>query len=269
MADATTARALEKEASTAQREGRFADAEKPLLAAIAIWTALRGPDDVEVLNDEMNLAVSYRRRGEAARAVPLLERVVQKLPASGDPDVPALLVTARNNLATTYRSLGRFALARKTWEACLVALDASPIDTPHPDRARVLDNLAVVLRDMRDFTASEARARRGLAEWRALVGEEHTDTATAKSAVGAALLEQDKLDDATPFLVEALRTQEKVGHELAISATLTLFGALVLKRGDRAGAREEFERALGLARKHLPDEHPEVRELLQSLRALG
>ena len=75
MDEIAKARDIERQASIAQREGRFADAERLLGEAIAIWTRLRGPDDVEVLNDQMNLAVAYRRWGEAARAVPLLERV--------------------------------------------------------------------------------------------------------------------------------------------------------------------------------------------------
>ena len=106
MDDIAQARELERQASQAQREGRYADADAPLEAAIEMWTRLRGPDDVEVLNCQMNLAVAYRRRAEAARAIPLLERVVALLPHSQDPDVPALLITARNNLATAHRSVG-------------------------------------------------------------------------------------------------------------------------------------------------------------------
>jgi hypothetical protein len=74
--DAARARALESEASKCQREGRYADAEQPLLAAIEIWSRLFGPDDVEVLNDQMNRSrgVSHgmmrprwdRRRSERA-----------------------------------------------------------------------------------------------------------------------------------------------------------------------------------------------------------
>jgi tetratricopeptide (TPR) repeat protein len=267
--DIAKARELEGRASKAQREGRYADADAPLEEPIAIWTRLRGPDDVEVLNDQMNLAVAYRCHGEAARGIPLLERVVALLPRSPDPDVPALTITARNDLATAYRSAGHLSRARQVWETCLAAMDSVHGSAPHPERGRVLENLAVVLRDLRDFQASESYARRGLSEWRALRGENDLDTAASKSALGAALLEQGKLDEAQLVLDDAMRTIESTGHELAVATTLTLVGALAARRGDRERARDSFRRALALTRKFYPDTHPEVVELLRSLAVLG
>lgn len=263
------ARRLEREAAAAQREGRYADAEAPLEGAIAIWTRLRGADDVEALNDQMNLAVAYRRRGEAARAVPLLERVVALLPKTSDPDVPSLLLTARNNLATAYRGIGELGRAREAWETCLVGLDAMHGATRHPERARVLDNLAVVLRDLRDFVASEAYARRGLAEWRALRPDGDPDVATSKATLGAALMEQKKVAEAAPLIVEALRVHQQAGNDLAVASTLTLLGACSLAVGNREDARAMFTKALALTRRFYPDTHPEVRELLASLAAIG
>ena len=64
--DVCRARELEARASELQRSGKYKDAEEPLKAALSIWTKHYGPNHIEVLNDEMNLAVSYRRRGDAA-----------------------------------------------------------------------------------------------------------------------------------------------------------------------------------------------------------
>ena len=52
------ARKLEKESSELQRAGRYADAEKPLQAAIDLWMKYRGPDDVEILQDMIVAAVN-------------------------------------------------------------------------------------------------------------------------------------------------------------------------------------------------------------------
>jgi tetratricopeptide (TPR) repeat protein len=264
----TRARQLERQASTAQREGRFYDADAPLLAAIALWKTLHGPDHIEVLNDEMNLAVALRRRGEAARSVPLLESVAERLVRCADPDAPALLLVAQNNLATAYRDVGRLSLARRVYEASLARLDALHGPKPDEQRARVLDNLSVVLREVGDAVAAEASARRGLAEWRALRGDLDAETATAKGAVGAALLDQGKLDAAEPFLVEALVTHEATGHDLAVASTLTLVGALAFRRGDRGAAHAAFSRALALTRRFYPSDHREVQEILASLAAI-
>jgi tetratricopeptide (TPR) repeat protein len=269
MDEIAKARDIERQASIAQREGRFADAERLLGEAIAIWTRLRGPDDVEVLNDQMNLAVAYRRWGEAARAVPLLERVVAMLPKTNDPDVPQLLLMAQNNLAAAYRGVQKLSLARQTWEHCLTDLDAALGDQPHADRARVLDNLATLVRDLGDFARSEALAHRGLLEWRAIRGDDDPDVATSKATLGAALMEQGKLDEAEPLFEDAVRTFESAGAKLAAASTLTLIGALAAKRGNRERALACFERSLDLSRKFFPDTHPEIQELLRSIATLN
>jgi tetratricopeptide (TPR) repeat protein len=261
------ARELERAASAAQREGRFADAEASLRDAIAIWEQLFGPDDVDVLNDEMNIAVAWRRAGNAAGAAAALESVAERLSQCPHADAPSLLLTARNNLATAYRGLHRLDRARDLWLQCLAAHDANGA-TPNPERARVLDNVSVVLRDLADPVAAEAFARRGLAEWIALRGEHDLDTATAQAAVGAALLSQGRLDEAEPFLASALATTEAQGADLAVASTLTLVGAVAHRRGDRARAHASVSRALLLTRKHLPEEHPDVREIRASLDVL-
>jgi hypothetical protein len=61
---------------------------------------------------------------------------------------------------------------------------------PTEERARVLDNLSVVLRDLGDPVAAEASARRALADWLKLRGHDDVDTATSMAALGAALLAQ-------------------------------------------------------------------------------
>src|SRR5262245_54801808 len=102
------ANALKDEAATLQRAGCYVDAERPLLEAIALWTAARGPDDLEVLASEMNLAVSYRRRGEPERAIPILDRVVSMLKDISSPEEDQVYRLAVNNLAAAFRATHRF-----------------------------------------------------------------------------------------------------------------------------------------------------------------
>ena len=119
-AEVERARQLEQQASELQRAGRYMDAERPLLDAIALWTSYHGPDDIEVLNDTMNLAVAYRRHGATERAVPLLERASKGFATCADPDAPALRRKALNNLAAAYRFANKSQEARSTWEALLI-----------------------------------------------------------------------------------------------------------------------------------------------------
>ena len=118
-------------------------------------------------------------------------------------------------------------------------------------------------------TASRAAAWAGVAEWRALRGDADSETATSKATLGAALLDQGKLDEAERVLSDALRTHEATSHALAVASTLTLVGALAVTRADLPKARASCERALSLTRGFYPDTHSEVQELLGSLRALG
>lgn len=262
---ANKARDLEQRASLAQREGRYADADAPLLEAIAIWKRIGGPEHVDVLNDEMNLAVAWRRRGDFARSVPVLERVVVRLAASADPDARGLVLQAKNNLATAYRSAGRRDRAREMWEECLRAHDASLGARPDAERARVLDNLSQVVAELGDAPAAERLARRGLAEWTALRGDDDVDTAKSKGSVAAALLMQHRLDEAEPLLMAALRTMEAKSHGLDVASLLTLVGKLRFERGDRTAARAAFARALEITKGFYSDDHVQVRELRRSL----
>jgi len=261
------ARALEKQAHSAQRDGRYAAAEKPLLEAIAIWTRLKGPGDVEVLNDEMNLAVSYRRRGDAQLAVPILERVSVSLEKSKDPDAPELHRSALNNLATAYREQNRPAEARSTLERCLAMLEDAPMTA---ERARVLDNLATGLTDARDPVAAEKYARRSLAVWRALRGEADLDVAIALSNLGAAVMRQGRLEQARPLLEASLRLKEKLlGIEhVEVASVLNLVGELELHSGNPEMARRVWERSLAIARKSLKPGHRIEQDAIGGLKVL-
>ncbi|HEY8211079.1 MAG TPA: tetratricopeptide repeat protein [Myxococcaceae bacterium] len=115
-------RKLEKEAHELQRAGRYADAEKPLQAAIDLWRKYRGPDDVEVLNDTADLAVAKRRKGDPVAAAALLEKVVEGFSRCKDPDAPQIKQRALNNLAAAYKYAGQPKKAQATWEAVLEAL---------------------------------------------------------------------------------------------------------------------------------------------------
>lgn len=106
------ARELETQARDFQAAGQYSEAEKPLLQAIELWTRHYGPEHIEVLNDEMNLGVSYRRRGEAERGIPLLEHAAEGLKRSSDPDATELYRRALNNLAIAYNASGRREEAR-------------------------------------------------------------------------------------------------------------------------------------------------------------
>ncbi|NMO23004.1 tetratricopeptide repeat protein [Pyxidicoccus fallax] len=262
--DAGRARELEARASQLQRAGKYHEAEQPLLEAIALWKRLGGPEHIEVLNDEMNLAVSYRRRGDARKAIPLLSRVVASLGKSKDPDAPELHRKALNNLAAAYKAEQRYDEARVTLERCLSLLEATG---PSVERARVLDNLASILLDAGKVDAAEPYARRGYSEWRAVRGEQDVDVAISMSVLGGVRMRQKKYAEARTLLEDSLRMNEALRGKdhVELGATLNLLGELETRAGRLDAAQQHYERTLALSERALTAEHPYVKDAREGL----
>ncbi len=259
------ARALEEQARAHQQAGRYAEAERPLQDAISLWTKYRGASDIEVLNDSMNLAVAYRRRGDAARAVPSLERVSKALGESTHPDAPALRRAALNNLAAAYHSSGRLKEAQSTWESLLELIPSTP---PSEERARVLDNLASLLSEGEALPAAKAYAKQGYAAWRSLKGDEDEDTAISLATLGYIETLEGDLASGRTHLEQSLAVTEKLlGKEHPrLGEVLNLLGGLELKAKRPQVARGRFQRALDIGRKRLAPGHPMIQQALAGLR---
>jgi tetratricopeptide (TPR) repeat protein len=223
---------LALQARELQAAGKYAEAE-PLLTVISLAKLVHGENHPEVLRAEMNLAVSYRRRGDTALSLPILERVSDELSHHlADPEGAYLYRTALNNLAASLRWTGNLGKARAALEFCLSLIElALPLgdETAPEEHARVLDNLADVLIQQGELEAAEPYARRGVSEWRELRGDDAVEVAFPTSHLGL----------------------------------------ILMRRGQLAEARELLERSLQLLEKHLGTDHPTVGEMLNLMGTLG
>jgi hypothetical protein len=105
----------------------------------------------------MNLAVSHLRRGDAPRALSMLEGVVAALAKHvADREGAYVYRTALNNLAAAFRAVGRDEDARAALEDCLAATQTER-DAIQEEQARVLENLADVINRRGERQAVEAR----------------------------------------------------------------------------------------------------------------
>lgn len=274
------ARSLEQLASDLQRAGKYHEAEEPLRTAIGLWTLLRGPGDIEVLNDEMCLAVSFRRRGDVALAIPLLERVVDALEQSSDSEATYYRRLAFNNLAIAYRVAGRLVEARDLLTQLLAHLDELLANAPDPgdfaegerdafvtgisgvrvERARVLDNLATVALDQDDSATATVSARRALDEWRSLRGADDIDTAISMSALGTSLMRSGLYAEARAHLQSSQEVIEELAGEEhpVVCGALALRGELEYRTGNFLGATPLLERCLKIAdARGLTEDHPD------------
>jgi tetratricopeptide (TPR) repeat protein len=247
------ARKLEQEARELQRAGKYADAEKRLQAAIDLWKKARGPDDVEVLVDSMNLAVARRRKGDFAGAVALLEKVLDGLGRCQDPEAPRLKRGTVNNLAAAYKYAGQPKKAQAAWEGLLASLPADGGQDVLEERARVLDNLAsLMLDDAHDLVAAERYARQGYAMWKTLRGD-GDDPDVAISQVNLAVIADVKGDrrEARRLLLSSIRMLEAANGPDSPNIASALNQLAVVETGDGHpdAARAALERSLAISRK--------------------
>ncbi|MGA9522052.1 MAG: tetratricopeptide repeat protein [Myxococcaceae bacterium] len=262
------AESLEARAHDLQREGRYGEAEAQLKEALAIRKKRQGADHLDVLNAEMNLAVAWRRQGEAQRAVTMLERVLKALAASKGPEAAELHRKALNNLAAAYRAQSRYADAREILERVLAQIDEGP---PTEERGRVLDNLANMNIQLRDYDAAEKQAWRALAEWKSLKGAEDVDVAVSMTVVGTVVMLRRRYPEARRLFEDSLRIQERVrGREHPeLCAVHNMIGTLEYRESKLDAAKARFEKALAIGRKaKLTDSHPVVVDALKGLRAI-
>lgn len=261
---------LAHEAHELQRSGEYARAEEPLQMVVSLSKLLHGASHMETLRAEMNLAVSYRRRGDAALSLPILERVTAGLCGQiGDPEGAYLYRMALNNLAASLRWTGDLAKARASLELCLSMVElALPLDPDaREEQARVLDNLADVLVQQGDLSAAEEHAGRGLAAWLELRGEQDLDVGISMSHLGGIYLRRGNLTAARAFLERSLQLIESIAgpDHPTVGGSLNLLGALELSAGNLDVARERYTRSVTLGRQRLTEDHPQVVEALEGL----
>lgn len=73
--------------------GQYAEAAHHFEAAVQIWRRVLAPEHDHLLTAESNLAAAWGELGEVARALPVLDRVVELRRQQGSPALAPLLLT--------------------------------------------------------------------------------------------------------------------------------------------------------------------------------
>lgn len=259
------AEALMEEGSQLLAAGRFAEAQKPLTAAVAAWKALGPNYEADFARAQNNLATAFRRQGQFERAIALLEEVVKAAEVAKVERVPRLRVSL-NNLATAYMYAKRPAEARSSWER---AIALAPKGAPDEELARELDNLATLVLDGGgDLSEADALLRRSTMAWLALRGKDDLDYGISLSVLGTVQMRREQYPAARKTLGQALKVQAKtLGPEHPdVGALLNLLGELEVRDGHPAVARPYFVRSLAIAKKSLEPNHPQRLEAEDGLR---
>ena len=254
-------------ATKAYREGRYAEAEKQLKAALKEAEDFR-PEDPRVATSLNNLAGLYHAQGKYAEAEPLLKRSLAIREKVLGPEHPNV-ATSLNNLAELYRVQGHNAAAEPLLKRAL-AIQEKVLRPEHPNVATSLSSLAGLYHARANNAAAEPLFKRALAIQEKALGPEHPSVATSLNNLAAFYHAQGNYAAAEPLLKRALAIQEEaLGPEHPdVARSLNNLAGLYQAQGHNAAAEPLLKRALAIRERALGPEHPAVATSLSNLAEL-
>ncbi len=181
----------------------------------------------------------------------------------GQPDVEADL---REILGSVYLNLDLFETAAAMFAEAL-AVRRRLRGAEHPEVARSLNYLGVVLGRQGKLTEAEEMIRLAAGMQEKLLGRETPAVAESLGNLGVVLAQQDRPAEAEAAIRDALAMQEKLlGREhVDVARSLKKLGAILQQNGKPTEAENCLRAALALNRKLLGNQHPEVASSLQLL----
>ena len=233
-------------------EGNLERAETLFRRDLEISEKTLGPEHPDVAISLNNLATALRERGRFDEAEALYGRSIEiRRAALGDENVG--VAVGYHNLAGLHREQGDYEVAaslyrrsRAIWEAALGA--------DHPNMASSDNNLAHLYRDRGELEIAERLYRRAAEIRRVTFGDCHDRVLDTQDSLALLLVRAHRIDEAEATIEPAVACADQlrdagpdspqVGARLA--SLLLARGEVTAARGDPAGARRSWERALEL-----------------------
>ncbi|MFC4052484.1 tetratricopeptide repeat protein [Actinomadura syzygii] len=248
-------------------QGEYQRANSMFATATAIAESTLGPGHPEVAIRLGGLAMTLRRLGRAAEALPLFERALAIFEGplgSAHPNVAVGL----GNLASTYSDLGRTAEALPLLERAVVITEAA-LGPAHPNVATLLSNLAGMYRELGRAAEALPLLERALAVSEAAFGPAHPMVATLLRNLAATHRALGRTAETLPLQRRALAIVEAAfgPDRPAVADHLADLAVTHLDLGQAAAALPLLDRALDIAEAALGSDHPTVADQLASLAA--
>ncbi|KAF2434896.1 TPR-like protein [Tothia fuscella] len=226
-------------------QGRFEEAEKMYLRALAGHEKARGPEDTFTLDMVHNLGMLYTDQGRLDEAEKMYQRALQGYKKAFGPDnIRSTLVTV-NNLGTLYATQGKLAEADKMFIWALQGYEKIPEPT-HKFILTTVHNLGRLYMTQGKSTEAEEMFARALQGKEKAFGLKHKSTLSTINNLGLLYLDQDKLHGAESMFTRAMQGyEEAVGlKHISILDTINNLGVVYTKQGRLAEAEKMFTRAL-------------------------
>jgi tetratricopeptide (TPR) repeat protein len=197
----------------------------------------------------------------------LLPHAIDAARHAMDLDVEPLVTAAVLSAAGTYLHATRQTRAARALAEDALAIHEQLLGRDHPDAARSLNNLALLLQAEGELAAALPLFERVLATREQDVGPDHPDTARSLSNLGLLLQDQGELAAAQPLFERALaiRKQALGPDHPGTAQGLNHLGRLLQAQGKLATAQPLLERALAIRERALGPDHPDTARSLNNL----
>lgn len=172
--------------------------------------------------------------------------------------------------ARSYASLALLdpAHADSYYRSALTAEEAAS-GPNHPRVAILLNDLALALKEKKDYQSAEPLLRRALAVQQKAYGQERYQTATTMGNLGNLLQAMNRIDEAEHMLREALRIfEQKLPESAELATTCTNLADIVATKGDAPAAAALLRRTLSIDEAIYGMNDPEVAGDLTNLGGL-
>jgi tetratricopeptide (TPR) repeat protein len=204
-------------------------------------------------------------QGNTITAREILDKGARKIETEleDQPEVQARLMEVMGN---TYRGLGLYAEGQPLMENSL-RIREKIIGEEHPDTARNLCGLAMLLYRQGKYAEAEPLYRRALAIEEKVFGPMHPNTASLLNNLAMLYYDQGKYAEAEPIYRRALAIDEQaLGPEHPNTAMdLNNLAYLYYHQGKYKEAESLYIRALGIRERVLGSEHPDTAMSLHHL----
>jgi serine/threonine protein kinase len=174
--------------------------------ALALREDKLGPDHLDTLISQDNLAVSYWEVGRTADAIRLYEQTLKQLESKFEPDHPDTLIS-RNNLANAYLSAGRTKDAIRLHEQTLKQKEIK-LGLDHPNTFVSRNNLAAAYRAAGRFTEAIRLHEQTLKQCESLLGLDHPETLDTRNGLAEAYLSAGRTAEAIRLHEQTLKQRE-------------------------------------------------------------
>ena len=208
------------------------------------------------------LLASETERPDTLRVRDFLQRGADKVrrELSEQPNIRASMM---NVVGDVYRSLGLYDESLPLLSEAL-RIRRQSLGATHPDIAKSMHSLAVVLHRKGDYDEAEKRFEDAIAIRRSATGAGDLSTGLVMADFGLLLRDVGRFDEAESMLREVLAIQKaRLGNEhLEVATTLMRLGTVLQYRSDLDGAETFYRDALALQRELLGEHHPTLAETM-------